>query len=226
MNEIEKMKNGDSRAEIELNNKNSVSDPIESLKAKADSGDVEAMCILGDLYNSGSESLKKDDELANKYYTMASEKGDLNACAVMGFKYYGGNGICQDERKGIGYIKKAADGGVAKAQYVCSELYELGKIGCILTNKKKMAYKYCEKAARNGLKEAQNRLGYFNSQGIGCTLDHRKAIFWFCCSYIQGDSDALENINLYLKEQIFDREYIDRLLDDIKKNHAELISGK
>ena len=81
-----------------------------------------------------------------------------------------------DPPSAIELYRRAADGGMAKAQLVLSDAYSEG-IGGVVKNRKE-AFKWCQKAAEQGLTAAVYKLGmlYFRGRGIG--RDYEAAAEW------------------------------------------------
>lgn len=85
---------------------NNESGGVKNLKDKVQYGDIEAMCILGDIYSKGKYA-KKDDALAHKYYLMAAEQGNVKAQIEAGNAYITGSGVNQDIEKGVFWLSCA-----------------------------------------------------------------------------------------------------------------------
>ncbi|MBE6526798.1 MAG: sel1 repeat family protein [Thermoplasmata archaeon] len=77
--------------------------------------------------------------------------GDLRACMDMGFRYRRGEGVFCSEEESYRWFKKAADSGLAEAQYQMGLIYELG-LGVMKSMDE--AQRWFSLAAEQGLPEA------------------------------------------------------------------------
>lgn len=83
-------------------------------------GDVAAMQNLGDLYENGTDGVRKDPATAYLWYRMAADRGYSVAEAEVGFAYAMGHGVPLDMDQALLWFEKAA------AQNEPSALYNLG----------------------------------------------------------------------------------------------------
>lgn len=137
----------------------------------AEKDDCEIKCNLGVMYKNG-RGVKKDFQKALYWFTKASEQGYERANFHIGMMYENGDGVKKNYLKAIDYFmvagvhseyiknkiekyKTEAEVGDGKFQYKLGLVYENG-IG-IRKNSKSAIYWY-EKAASNGIRDANNRL--------------------------------------------------------------------
>ena len=137
----------------------------------AEKGDYEVKCNLGVMYRMG-KGVKRDYQKALYWFTKASEHGYERANFHIGMMYENGDGVKKNYLKAIDYFmvagvhseyiknkiekyKTEAEVGDGKFQYKLGLIYENG-IG-IRKNSKSAIYWY-EKAASNGIRDANNRL--------------------------------------------------------------------
>lgn len=85
-------------------------------------GIAQAQRIVSREYLSG-EYLRKDNNKAKEYMTMAAEKGDAEAQFTLGRYYISGLGF-DDDQKCFEWIKKAAEQGHVEAEYVVGGCYK------------------------------------------------------------------------------------------------------
>ena len=137
----------------------------------AENGDYEIKCNLGVMYKKG-KGVKRDYQKALYWFTKASEQGCERANFHIGLMYEYGEGVKKNYLKALDYFmdsgvysehiknkieiyKTEAEVGDGELQYKLGLIYEDG-IG-IRKNSKSAIYWY-EKAASNGIRDANNRL--------------------------------------------------------------------
>jgi GH18 family chitinase len=86
-------------------------------------------------------------------------------------------------------IKTAAEQGNPQAQAKLASLYVLGREG--LEKDEKLAFEWMEKAANQGLVDAQVVMGAFYDRGIGVVSDRDKATQWYEKAAAKGHSTSL-----------------------------------
>ncbi len=96
-------------------------DLIEALLFLSDDGDIEATAYLGGMYY----EMKKFD-LAEKYYLIASEEGNVGAMNGLGYIYYYGRLGTPDYEKAFKYYKMSADLGHINSMIKVSDMYKNG----------------------------------------------------------------------------------------------------
>ena len=102
-----------------------VASDLDSLKASAKQGDVEAQLFLGYMYGSG-EDVPQDYTEAARWYRMAAEQGYAGAQANLGAMYFAGRGVPKDVVEAARLFRLAAEQGDATAQFKLGGLYSLG----------------------------------------------------------------------------------------------------
>ncbi|MBK19878.1 MAG: hypothetical protein CMM52_13675 [Rhodospirillaceae bacterium] len=90
-------------------------------------------------------------------------------------------------------MEKAAEGGIAPAQYNLALLYELGR-GVSKDPGKAIAL--YQKAAQKGHVKAQHNLGTLYAQGRGTPKNYKQAAHWFKKSSAQGLADSMYSLGL------------------------------
>ncbi len=97
---------------------------IQHLKIASDYGHAEAALQLAILYEEG-EHVAQDYKKALSYYTLAADRGDVDAQSVLGLKYEIGHGaVPKNLEKAVHYLQLAARQGDENAQ---SSLRKMGK---------------------------------------------------------------------------------------------------
>jgi len=120
-----------------------------------DAGHLDAYVGLGRMYLL-SEGVKKDTARAFDLFAAAAKKGDTAAMTNLAVMYSKGTGIAKDKEKAFYWNKKAADAGEKYAQYNTA-FYYLKGLGGVQKNLK-TAYTWYEKSAKQGVKDAQEKL--------------------------------------------------------------------
>ena len=72
--------------------------------------------------------LFRDEDYEGAYEVLAqyADSGDAEISGVIGYCYYGGWGVEQDDAKAAEYLSIAADADISEAQYMMGILYEYG----------------------------------------------------------------------------------------------------
>ncbi|KAI9730452.1 MAG: hypothetical protein M1818_008147 [Claussenomyces sp. TS43310] len=128
------------------------------LTQAADLGHVEASYRLGDAYEHGKLSCPKDPALSVHWYTGAAQAGHPAAMmALCAWYMIGAEPVLEkDENEAYEWARKAAENGLAKAQYAVGYFTEMG-IGC--RRDPLEANMWYVRAAEAGDERAKHRLG-------------------------------------------------------------------
>jgi TPR repeat protein len=86
-------------------------------------------------------------------------------------------------------IKEAAEQGNAQAQAKLASLYVLGREG--VEKDEKLAVQWMEKAANQGIVDAQVVMGAFYDRGLGVVSDRDKATQWYEKAAAKGHATSL-----------------------------------
>ena len=159
-----------------------IMDEIIILVKQADSGDIEAMNNIGDIYH---EIEDYADAIA--WYEKAAAFGNSDAQYNLGVIYEEGNGVKRNYAQARKWYEKAAAQGHSDAQYNLGTMYEEGN--GVKRNYAKAKELY-EKSAAQGEAEAQYRLGVMYRDGLGMPKDEKKAVEWFAKAAAQNHGDA------------------------------------
>lgn len=126
-----------------------------------------SMNRIGEMHRMGM-GMEMNDEAAFSWFVKASEKGDPAGLDNLGRCYFYGLGVERDIDTARDVFKVAADKGHAFAQY---------SYGNLLFAKRqfKEALPYFEKSSRGGCVPAIVRMGDMYRQGLGVTVDEKKA---------------------------------------------------
>ncbi len=158
-----------------------------------------AESLLGFLYYHGRGGLPQDYATAAKWFSRASDDGEIHGEATLGNMYLTGQGVPQDVGKARSLIADAARKGDAESQRAVGSWYEDG-------NRVQRDYsesaRWYEKAAAQGNALAQLRLGFLYLHGHGVPQDDKLCAEWVRKAAEQGNGDAECTLGgLYLKGQ-------------------------
>ncbi|KAJ9615271.1 Chitin synthase 4 [Cladophialophora chaetospira] len=132
----------------------------------ADLGHVEANHRLGEAYEYGQLNCPKDPALSIHFYTGAAERGHAQSQMALCAWYMCGvpNVLDKDEAEAYEWAQKAADQGLAKAQYTVGYFTEMG-IGC--RRDPLEANVWYVRAADQGEERAKHRIAAIRAAGAG-----------------------------------------------------------
>ncbi|MCZ8135513.1 MAG: tetratricopeptide repeat protein [Porphyrobacter sp.] len=108
-----------------------------------------------------------------------------------GVAYYYGQGVSKDYATAASWYQKAADQGLANAQYNLGVMYEGGQG---VPQDYATAVSWYRKAAGQGLANAQYNLGVMYEGGQGVSKDYATAASWFRQAAEQGFANAQNNL--------------------------------
>lgn len=132
----------------------------------ADLGHVEANHRMGEAYEFGQLNCPKDPALSIHFYTGAAERGHARSQMALCAWYMVGvpNVLDKDESEAMEWAKKAAEQGLAKAQYTVGYFTEMG-IGC--RRDPLEANLWYVRAADQGEERAKHRIAAIQAAGSG-----------------------------------------------------------
>jgi TPR repeat protein len=113
-----------------------------------------------------------------------AEQGDAWAQLNLGAAYDNGIGVERDIDKALHWYQKAAEQGLAKAQYNLAHLLATEEISTVA------AAEWMLKAANQGMADAQYLMGVIYAEGLGVGIDDKKAVFWLKKAIAQGHHEA------------------------------------
>jgi TPR repeat protein len=175
---------------------------IAQLRAKAESGDVEAQFQLGSRYHVGVGVLENAAE-AVKWYRLAADRGNAPAQQALGHMYDVGAGVPENDIEAVKWFRLSAEQGYARAQSSLGSMYETGRG---VRENDVEAVKWNRLAADQGDELGQVSLGFFYYSGEGVPTDYVQAYKWWNLAAAQGSSMAKGSKELL--EQFMTREQI------------------
>ena len=196
---------------------------MKTIFKNAEAGNVDAMLVLADAYNSGKYNLEKDDSSSFVYYKKAADTGHSMGEFHVALRYQDGTGTKKNTKLAIEYMRSSAEKGFANAQYFMGLYYKDNIIKGF--GREKKAFKYFLKAAEQGVADAQEILGdiYFLGEGVAKDLDN--SVFWLSCAFLQGKEGAQRRLEHLIEQNIpGGRPYIVDMIEDVKKNYKHYIN--
>lgn len=121
-----------------------------------------------------------------RYAALASRQNHL-AQFNLAVMLVNGEGGEPDPRQGVDWLRKAADGGIARAQFSLGSLYERGEL---VERSLTEATTWFRKAAEAGWRDAQVSLATQYFLGRGAPRDMHEAAHWYELAADQGDVGA------------------------------------
>jgi len=147
----------------------------ELLAQAAELGYAPSAYRLGECYEYGKMGCPQDPALSIHYYNIAAQQNHRDACfALTAWYLVGSPGVLpQSDTEAFLWAKKAAEQGLAKAQYAVGYFYEVG-IGTIQSPRE--AVRFYKLAGDQGDKRAIQRLKNATGQPIPSSQDHSHAV--------------------------------------------------
>ena len=142
----------------------------------------------------GTDGQTIDYTEALKYYTQASEQGDIPSKAEIGRIYLKGLGVQKDYKKAFIHLKEAADKGNSIGQNELGALYFNGwGIEIDYTE----ALKYYIQAAEQGDVPSKAEIGRIYLKGLGVQKDYKKAFIYLKEAADKGNPVGQNELGLF-----------------------------
>ena len=145
-----------------------------TVKAKAESGDVEAQFDLGMCYENG-QGVTPNSTQAAEWFRKAAEHGNASAQYELGKMYVSGAGVVKDDIQAAKWLAKAADQEHPSAQLGLAIMYSSGEG---VAQDYGQAGIWSRRAAEQGYAVAQLFLGELYANGNGVPKDYVEAYKW------------------------------------------------
>lgn len=158
---------------------------IDRYYQSAKSGNLAAVCALGDAYYEGVLTYQ-DIPLAMEYYKKAADKNDSHGQYGIGICLLEGDRV--EQKNGVKWIRFAAEQGYSLAEYRLGICLREGKG---TPKNESEAIKWIYLAAEQGEPNAQYELALCYLNGNGIKGDNGKALKYFTLSAEQGNIDAI-----------------------------------
>ena len=129
-----------------------------------------------------------------------ANEGDVLAQATVAWGYREGYGTAVDFFEAVKWVQKAAEQGLARAQYDLGRMYRNGyRNGTGVEQSDEKAAEWYLKAAEQGFASAQYNLGAMYLHGTGVERSYEKAAGWYLKAAKQGLADAQYKLGLMYK---------------------------
>jgi len=151
---------------------------------KAEAGDSNAMCELGDMYRTRESGFEIDYTKAIEWYLKSAEAGHSTAMLKLADMYGDGRGVAQNFAKALEWAQKAVEAGNVDAMLELAGGYEDGEI---LPKDSIKAVEFYRKAAEANSTEGMLGLGGMYYSGEGVKQDCTKAFEWVSKAADKGD---------------------------------------
>ncbi len=159
---------------------------FKELKAKAKSGDLDAMCSFAECHREYG-GYKNDEEKRKKIYEKAAKLGSTDAQYWLAMYNRGGK-----PKKCAALCHEAAEQGHAGAMFELARRYSSGYSSAGVKKDEAEALKWYIKAAQNGHIEAQIELAKIYDRGNNVAQeDKEKSFHWYSLAAEQGNETAL-----------------------------------
>jgi hypothetical protein len=151
---------------------------------------------IAEMYEKGG-SLAENQAEAARWWSKASEGGDLDAQVALAIKLVNGQGVPQDLARGRHLCNEAAKRGEHRAEYCMGYIYQHG-LG--VTRNDKKARNWYELAAAKGEIHAMRTLALMEVAGEGGKADRVAAFLLYARLAETKDQDALRSMAKIRKE--------------------------
>ncbi|MGN0864600.1 MAG: tetratricopeptide repeat protein [Akkermansia sp.] len=157
------------------------------LTRAAEEGYLPAQVDLAGIYlNGGKNGLPPDHAAAFRWFCAAAAQGHTASHVFLGQLCYDGRGTPRDEAAALSHWRRAAEAGLAEAQY------RLGRVLAQHPDQRREGIEWLTKAAREGQRggvpQAATALGNLYYRGApDLTADRAQAVRWYAMGASAGD---------------------------------------
>lgn len=167
---------------------------LSELEALAESGDVDAQNLVGQLYShigGHSDVVDKDYERAVKWFLKAGKSGHVDAMDSAGVCFRDAQEGVKDLDMAVHCFTKAAKAGYRWGQFHLADCFYEG-VG--VEKDYDIAFLWYKKAAKQGLAKAQYMVGLCSEKGRGTEQDEDEAFLWYMRAAKNGHAVAMYEI--------------------------------
>jgi len=170
---------------------------------------------IADIYLYGRGGVKQDINEAVKWYKLAARKGSTIAMSELAKLYrYGGRGdIKQDLSEALKWYKL-----LTNTESDPYWKYMVGDVYFEIYKDHVMAFSWLMKAAKEGMFEAQNRIGIMYLKGDGVLQNYEQAFKWFTQANNDFNDYAINNIGYMYARGLYVKQDYDYALHLFKKS--------
>ena len=123
--------------------------------------------------------------------TILAEQGDAKAQNELGYLYFNGKGVLQDDYEAFKWFQKAAQQGFSESYFYLGVLYSEGKV---VPQDYSEALKWYKLSAETGESAAESNIGLMYSKGRGVKQDYAEAVSWYRKATEKGYALAQNNL--------------------------------
>lgn len=159
---------------------------LQWTRRAAEAGLLQAQTDLGGLYLNGGRGVAPDFAESYRWFSKAAEQGSLQAEVFVGMLLYDGQGVAQDRPAALLHWRKAANAGIAEAQF------RLGRVLAQQAETVQEGIRLLEQSAREGqsggIPQAATTLGNIYYRGAnGAPQNPQLAAVWYAKGASAGD---------------------------------------
>ena len=162
-------------------------------------------CLAGDLEEGVKFYERKDYAKAAIVFERAAARGSVDAQRRLGFMYYHGEGVAQDNPRAVALFRKAAEAGDIQSASNLGMMFEFG-MGA--AQDEALAASWYRTAAELGDPGSQFRVSVLYYQGQGVARDRIEATKWWTLAMSHG------------------REWAERIRPSVESAEAKLTSDE
>jgi len=140
-------------------------------------------CLAGDLEDGIRFHENKSYAKAAASFRQAAARGNTEATRRLGFMYYHGEGVAQDNKRAVDLFEQSAAAGDVVSASNLAKMYEFG-MG--VTQDDARAAAWYEKAANMGDPMSQFNASIMYYKGQGVARDRAEAAKWWTLAMMQG----------------------------------------
>ncbi len=122
---------------------------------------------------------------------MLAEQGDAEAMEELGYLYFNGDGVQQNDYEAFQWFQKAAQHGIVEAYFYLGLIYSDGKV---VPQDYVKALKYYKISAEHGEAAAETNIGLMYSKGRGVKQNYAEAVKWYRKAAEKGYAAAQNNL--------------------------------
>lgn len=173
---------------LEFNIEPDIHKAVPYFERAATQGANNAALLLGQVYMFGVENIQENDEEAMKWFKIAADMQNSDACLYIAHMYDQGKGVTKDLNEAMRWYKKCVDFGDCTGLFMGSENPNMGLASCSIGSlydefekssdyPKNMneAYKWYNISVKNGNKLSYFNLGRFYENGVIVKKDLKEA---------------------------------------------------
>lgn len=156
--------------------------------------------VVGSKMEAKKQVEKAEAELASAEFRRTlrlAKAGIVESEFTAGHLLINGEGVDKDEKEGLKWVRKSAEGGYAHAQNYMGILY---RRGLIVNQNYSTALEWYSKAASQGYVIGEYNLGFMHENGFGVKQDYAEARRWYQRAATKGYAEAQNNLGVFYEK--------------------------